>query len=173
MLHQRDGNLPTSWLDAVHTGRRPGRQRGDGLFGYPRQLARFQLRLDEQKIESHVQLGFVAAVIVPEALHVEFPHLAEQRPLRYVAVGDLAPALVNLVYFRAVCVVDLAQPSPPDGRVVSVPSRRVVAQQGIFIKPVRHIDPEAGSTAVEPVLDNFLEFLMDKLVPPVEVGLGR
>jgi hypothetical protein len=46
------------------------------LFGYRSELACFQFRLDKQKIESHVQLGLLPAVVVPEALHVEFPHLA-------------------------------------------------------------------------------------------------
>ena len=43
--------------------------------------------------------------------------------------------------------------------VVGWEGRGVVAQQGVFVKPVGDIDTEPGSTTVEPVMDNFLEFL--------------
>lgn len=75
--------------------------------------------------------------------------------------------------FRAVCVVNGSKSSPPDGVVVGWESRGVFAQQGVFIKPVGDIDTEPGSTTIEPVLDNSLEFLVDRLVSPVEVGLRR
>ena len=108
--HQRVGNLPTSWFDAVHTGVAPGGQGGQGPLDDAGQFGRLEMRLHEQEIERHVQFRLLPAVIVREAFEIELPRLSQQCPRRRVAVCYLAPVPVDLVDFRAVGVVNGAQP---------------------------------------------------------------
>ena len=150
---------------------RAGRQRGQRLLHDHRQPRRLEGGEGEGEIEPELQLVIVA-VVGGQPLGAVDPRLAEQQPRGRVALGDLPPPAVDAVRLRAVEVVDRAQAERAVERIVAG-GRRVVAQFGVLVQAVGHVDPEPGHPALEPELQDVAELLVDRGLPPVQVRLAR
>ena len=153
----------TSWFESTQVaGASTGACAASADSIEVRIAARLPRAREEVEVEGGVQL--VRPQVAREPLGVGQPDLADEHARLGVAVGDRAPA-----------AVDVVQLVPVDERVLAGRARRVLlGELRILDEQRRRVDAHARDAAVEPEAQHVLVLEPDVGVRPVEVGLlGR
>ena len=108
-------------------------------------------------------MEFVGAQITRKSFGVGQPDLADEHTRLRIAVGDRAPASVDVVQ-----LVAIGERVLTGGGV-----RQLLRELGILLQQSRRVDAHAGDAAVEPEAQNVLVLLPDLRVLPIEIGLLR
>ena len=144
----------------------PGRRRADRRVRGERRVDRGAHRgrlpglRHEVEVEGRVQL--TRAEVLRETIDVWEPQLTDEDPRPRVAVGDGAPAAVDVMKLVAVGV----------GVATRCRFGRDLRQGRILDQQGGRVDTDPGRAAVEPEAEDFLVLATDLWMIPVEIRLG-